>query len=88
MTYNAEMSRANPTCSLLLIDQSGLMDESFVGDLSKSNQRILTRRPTPFRPWGTVSPNCSRYKVLKGFSFGPTASSFSRQGRTSCHQRS
>ena len=36
MNYTAEISRANPTCFLLLVDQSGSMAERFGGDSGKS----------------------------------------------------
>ena len=36
MAYTAEISRANPTCFLFLIDQSGSMAEQFGGDLNKT----------------------------------------------------
>jgi len=36
MAYTAEISRANPTCFLFLIDQSGSMGERFGGDLNKT----------------------------------------------------
>ena len=36
MAYTAEMSRANPTCFLLLVDQSGSMAERFGGESGKS----------------------------------------------------
>ena len=35
MPYTAEISRANPTCFLFLIDQSGSMAERFGGDLAR-----------------------------------------------------
>jgi uncharacterized protein YegL len=36
MSYEAEISRVNPTCFLLLIDQSGSMAEPFGGDSGKT----------------------------------------------------
>ena len=36
MAYTAEISRANPTCFLFLIDQSGSMGERFGGELNKT----------------------------------------------------
>ena len=36
MAYTAEISRANPTCFLLLVDQSGSMAERFGGESGKS----------------------------------------------------
>ena len=36
MAYTAEISRANPTCFLFLIDQSGSMAEPFGGDPNKT----------------------------------------------------
>ena len=36
MAYTAEISRANPTCFLFLIDQSGSMAERFGGDLNRN----------------------------------------------------
>ena len=36
MTYNAEISRVNPTCFLFLIDQSGSMAESWGGESGKT----------------------------------------------------
>jgi len=36
MAYTAEISRANPTCFLLLVDQSGSMAESFGSESGKS----------------------------------------------------
>jgi uncharacterized protein YegL len=36
MAYTAEISRANPTCFLFLIDQSGSMAERFGGDANKT----------------------------------------------------
>jgi uncharacterized protein YegL len=36
MAYTAEISRANPTCFLLLVDQSGSMAEPFGGESGKS----------------------------------------------------
>ena len=32
MPYEAEISRANPTCFVFLVDQSGSMDDPFGGD--------------------------------------------------------
>jgi hypothetical protein len=36
MAYTAEISRANPTCFLFLVDQSGSMAERFGGDAGKT----------------------------------------------------
>ncbi len=36
MAYTAEISRANPTCFLLLVDQSGSMAQGFGGESGKS----------------------------------------------------
>ena len=37
MPYTAEISRANPTCFLFLIDQSGSMADPFGGGADKKN---------------------------------------------------
>lgn len=41
MTYSAEISRANPACLLLLIDQSGSMADGWAGDANRKKADTL-----------------------------------------------
>ena len=41
MPYQAEISRANPSCFLFLIDQSGSMEDPFAGSDSKRRKADL-----------------------------------------------
>ena len=47
MAYNAEISRANPTCFLFLIDQSGSMAERWGGDAGQDQGPRGRRRHQP-----------------------------------------
>ena len=51
MAYTAEISRANPTCFLFLIDQAGLIAERFGGDLNKTQAQGVADAISRNLPW-------------------------------------
>ena len=41
MPYSAEISRTHPACILVLVDQSGSMDEPFAGQEDKKKSDVI-----------------------------------------------
>src|SRR4026208_1281762 len=39
--YSAQITRANPTCIILLIDQSGSMSDPFSGDAARKKSEVV-----------------------------------------------
>ena len=58
MSYEAEISRANPTCFLFLVDQSGSMAERFGGETGKSKAEGVAESVNRF--FQTLVARCAK----------------------------
>src|SRR6266567_4599471 len=63
MSYQAEISRANPTCFLFVIDQSGSMEEKTETGRSKADFVADVLNKTLY----TLVTNCSKADGVRGY---------------------
>jgi hypothetical protein len=63
MSYQAEISRDNPTCFLFVIDQSGSMDEKTESGRSKAQFVADVLNKTIY----TLATNCSKADGVRNY---------------------